>query len=149
MTSLIRWEPFREMRRMHDMLDRLMDEVFLGTREGDGYFEGLIPVDVYQTDDAIIVEAAIPGVDPKDIDVSISGDTLTIRGEVKEERERRKDTDYFLKERRYQRFYRSLTLPMIFDADKANAEYENGILRMTLPKAEEVKPKTITVKAKK
>jgi|Deesub1362A_J573_1020465.scaffolds.fasta_scaffold02819_7 HSP20 family protein len=148
MTSLIRWEPFREMRRMHEMLDRLMDEAFLGTREGDGFFEGLIPVDVYETDDAIVVEASMPGVDPKHIDISISGDTLTIRGEVKREHEV-KEADYFLRERRHQRFYRSLTLPTIFDADKANAEYENGILRLTLPKAEELKPKTITVKAKK
>jgi HSP20 family protein len=150
MAELTRWEPFREMRRLHDMVDRVMEDAILGRRQQEDVLEGVAPVDIYQTDDDIVVEAAMPGVKPDDIDISITGDTLTIRGKVSEEREEGGEgRQYHLRERRFGHFYRSLRLPSSLDADKAEAEFDNGVLKLRLPKAETAKPKTITVKAKK
>jgi len=149
MAELVRWEPFRELISLREAMDRLFEESFVRP------FGWLAPtaaetfaIDMYETENDIVVKAAIPGVKPEDIDVSISGDVLTIKGEVKEEREI-KEENYIRKERRYGTFCRSVTLPIQVDADKAKAEYENGILTLTLPKAEAVKPKVIKVKAKK
>jgi HSP20 family protein len=136
------------MRRLHDTLDRLMDESMQAESALD-VREGLAPMDVYQTDDELVVEALMPGVKPDNLDVSITGDTLSIRGEVRKEREVSDDAqrDYLVRERRYQRYSRTLRLPTLVQADKAEAEFDNGVLRLTLPKAEEVKPKTIKIKA--
>lgn len=149
MSYITRWEPFRGMRRLHDTLDRLMDESMQAESALD-VREGLAPMDVYQTDDELVVEALMPGVKPDNLDVSITGDTLSIRGEVRKEREVSDDAqrDYLVRERRYQRYSRTLRLPTLVQADKAEAEFDNGVLRLTLPKAEEVKPKTIKIKAK-
>ncbi len=152
MPALTRWEPFREMRRVHDMLDRAFEEGLLGNvNDGLTLYEGLAPVDVYQTDDAIVVEAALPGVKPDDIDISVTGDTLTIRGEVHAEKTNGNGDgrQYHVRERRYSRFARSITLPSMVDASKAEAEIEDGIVTLTIPKAEEAKPRQITVKVKK
>jgi HSP20 family protein len=149
MSYITRWEPFRGMRRLHDTLDRLMDESLQAESAMD-MREGFAPLDVYQTDDELVVEALMPGVKPDNLDVSITGDTLSIRGEVREEREVSDDSkrDYLVRERRYQRYSRTLRLPTLVQADKAEAEFDNGVLRLKLPKAEEVKPKTIKIKAK-
>ncbi|MGA9531412.1 MAG: Hsp20/alpha crystallin family protein [Anaerolineales bacterium] len=148
MPTLTRWEPFREMRRMHDMLDRVMDEGISGPMTDGNYFEGLAPIDVYQTDDDVVIEAAMPGVKPEDIDVSVTGDTLTLRGEVREEKEAKGERDYHVRERRYRRFARSLTLPSTVDSENAEATMNNGILTLRIPKAEAARPKQIEVKAK-
>lgn len=148
MPTLTRWEPFREMRRMHDMLDRVMDEGISGPMTDGNYFEGLAPIDVYQTDDDVVIEAAMPGVKPEDIDVSVTGDTLTLRGEVREEKEAKGERDYHVRERRYRRFARSLTLPSTVDSENAEATMSNGILTLRIPKAEAARPKQIEVKAK-
>jgi HSP20 family protein len=148
MTKLIRWEPFRDMRRMHDMLDRMMDRSFLDwPLYGREETEGFLPLDVYQTDENVIVKATVPGIKAEDIQISITGDTLTIRGEANEEKEE-EGAEYYLRERRSSKFARSITLPTSINADSAKAEFEDGVLLLTLPKIEEVKPKTITVKAK-
>jgi HSP20 family protein len=152
MPALVRWEPFREMRRMHDMLDRAFDEgLFNNSGEGLTLYEGLAPVDVYQTDDSIVVKASLPGVKPDDIDISVTGDTLTIRGEVHEETSNGNGDgrQYHVRERRWNRYARSITLPSMVDSSKAEAEIEDGIVTLTIPKAEEAKPRQINVKAKK
>jgi len=127
-------------------MDRLIDEFFSmpGTAQTAW---GLPMVDLYQTEDEIVVKATLPGLDPKDLDIQITGDNLTLRGEVKSE-EAKEGVKYHIREHRYQSFSRSLTLPSAVIADKANAEMKNGVLTLTLPKAEESKPKVITVKAK-
>jgi HSP20 family protein len=137
------------MRRLHDTLDRLMDDTFQSD-SGLSLHEGFAPIDVYQTEDEVVIEALMPGVKPDNLDVSLMGDTLSIRGEVRQEREVSDDADrdYLIRERRYQRYSRTLRLPTLIQAEKAEAEFENGVLRLTLPKAEEVKPKTIKIKAK-
>jgi HSP20 family protein len=145
MTRITRWEPFREARRMHDMLDRMMDRSLIDPWSVG--IEGAIPLDMYQTDDEIIVKASAPGMTPEDIDISITGETLTIHGEIKEE-QLEEGARYHIRERRVESFSRSVSLPTMVQAEKAKAEFENGILTLSLPKVEEVKPKTITVKAK-
>lgn len=149
MSYITRWEPMRGMRRLHDTLDRLMDDTFQSD-SGLSLHEGFAPIDVYQTEDEVVIEALMPGVKPDNLDVSLMGDTLSIRGEVRQEREVSDDADrdYLIRERRYQRYSRTLRLPTLIQAEKAEAEFENGVLRLTLPKAEEVKPKTIKIKAK-
>ena len=147
MTKITRWEPFREMRRMHDMLDQLMDRNLIdypGVME-DRY--SFLPLDVYQTDENIVVKASAPGINPDDLNISITGDSLTIQGGTVEEKED-KGTQYYLRERRASKFSRTITLPTMVKAEEATAEFEKGVLTLTLPKVEEVKPKMITVKVK-
>jgi HSP20 family protein len=131
-------------------LDRLMDESFPGMASLDARYHIGLPVDLFQTDDEVVVKAAMPGMKPEDINISISGELLDIEGEVKEEYEAGEDNGvkYHIRERRRGRFCRSLTLPVHVDADRASAEFEDGILTLTLPKVEEAKPKTITVETK-
>jgi HSP20 family protein len=135
------------MMSLRDAMDRLFEDSFV--RPWSIRSDGVVglPLDMYQTADDVVVKATLPGVKPEEVDISISGDTLTIKGEHKEEQEV-KEQDYFHKERRYGAFSRSVALPVQVKSDKAEAIFENGILTLTLPKAEEVKPKQIKVKAK-
>ena len=142
----MRWEPGREVMGMRDAMDRIFDEFFMRNPAGfEGY--GIVDIDMLQTDDEVIVKASIPGVSPDDINISVTGDTLTLRGEINED-QAHKGANYHIRERKFGAFARSILLPSQVLADKAKAEFENGVLKLTLPKAEEVKPKTITVKAK-
>lgn len=147
--SIIRWEPFSELMSLRQAMDRLMEDSFVRPstlfREmlGGEYF----PVDMYQTDNDVVVKASLPGVSPENVEISITGDTLTIKGEIKQEQETKRE-HYFRQERRYGSFSRSLTIPTMVQTDKAEAVFEHGVLTLTIPKAEEIKPKTIKVKAK-
>ena len=146
MSNLIRWEPVREMISLREAMDRLFDEAF--TQPFGARTSWSAPaIDMYQTDDEVVVKAAIPGLKADDVQISVTGDTLTLRGEYKDKGEA-SEKAYHIRERRYGIFERSLQLPMTVVADKAKAEFEDGILTISLPKAEEVRPKTITVKAK-
>ena len=146
--GLVRWEPIRDLVTLREAMDRLFTESFV--RPGVAFpslgMEGPA-VDMYQTKDDIIVKAAVPGVKPEDIDIAVTGDVLTITGELKEE-EKVEEGNYLRQERRYGQFMRELALPTQVNADKAKAEFEHGVLTLRLPKAEEVKPKSIKVKAK-
>lgn len=146
MSSMIRWEPFREFLSLRDAMDRMMEESF-GRALGPSAMLASPAIDMYQTNDEVVVKATLPGVKPGDINISIAGDSMTIRGEAQEEKTEEGAT-YHVRERRYGAFSRTLPLPVRVVADRAKAEFENGVLTHTLPKAEEVKPKTITVKAK-
>ena len=149
MANLIRWDPFREVSSMREVMDRLMDDGY--TRPLGAALWDVSPVptmDLYQTEDAVVVKMGLPGVKPEDIQISVANGVLTIRGEVKEERDEKEKT-YHLRERRFGSFSRSISLPSNVSADKSDAEFENGILTLALPKAEEAKAKTIVVKAKK
>jgi len=146
MASIVRWDPFREMMSLRDVMDRLVDDAFVRPTSGLGMLHSPA-VDMIENEDEVVVKASLPGVRSDDINISVTGDALTIRGEMKSERDEEKD-NYIFRERRSGSFSRSLALPTAVVADKAKAEFENGILTLSLPKAEEVKPKTITVKAK-
>ena len=146
MSNLIRWEPMREMVTLREAMERLFDDAFtrpLGLTDG---WRGQA-IDLYQTDDEVVVKAALPGVKADQVQINVTGDLLTIKGETKEESET-KDKNYHIREQRWGAFERSVVLPTAVVSDKAKAEFEDGVLTVTLPKAEEVKPKTITVKAK-
>ena len=146
MSNLTRWEPAREMMTLREAMDRLFDDAF--TRPfsmRDGWSAPAI--DMYQTDDEIVVKASLPGIKADEVQINITGDVLTLKGEVKHEEES-KDKAWHIREQRWGSFQRSVALPTNVVADKAKAEFENGILTITLPKAEEVKPKTITINTK-
>jgi HSP20 family protein len=145
MSNLIRWEPMREMMTLREAMDRLFDDAF--TRPISLNNWGMPAVDMYQTDENVVVKAALPGFKSEDVQISVTGDVLTIKGEFHENGDM-KNAAYNLKEQRYGAFERSLALPSLVQADKAKAEFENGILSITLPKAEQLRPKTITVKTK-
>ncbi len=145
MSTLIRWEPAREMVTLREAMDRLFDDAFTRPLGMAGFQSPAI--DMYQTEDEVVVKASLPGMKADDVQISITGETLSIKGEFKEKTET-KEKAYHLREQRYGSFERTLGLPTEVISDKAKAEFEDGILTITLPKAEEVKPKTITVKAK-
>ena len=148
MSNLIRWEPAREMMTLREAMDRLFDDAFtrpLSLR--DGWSASAPAIDMYQTNDEIIVKAAVPGMKADDVQINVTGELLTIKGEMKEQEEK-KEKAWHIREQRWGSFERSVALPTVVVADKAKAEFENGILTVTLPKAEEVEPKTITVKGK-
>jgi len=130
-------------------MDRLFEDSFVRPWRfwPDQLGRGELPIDMYQTANEVVVKAALPGLKPEEVDISISGDTLTIKGEHKEEQEVKQE-DYFYKERRYGSFSRSVTIPVQVKSDKAEAVFENGVLTLTLPKAEEIKPKQIKIKPK-
>jgi len=150
--TIVRWDPFREMISLRDAMDRLFEESFVRPWD-DRWLRfstnggGSLAVDMYETDKDIVVKAALPGIKPEDIDITVTEDVLTIKGETKAEEEVEQE-NYHLRERRYGAFQRSVRLPTDVKADKAEAVFENGVLTLTLPKAEEVLPKTIKVKAK-
>jgi len=147
--NLVRWEPWSDLVSLRDAMDRLFEESVVRPRAGWLAPLGAesLAVDMYETDEEVVVKTVVPGVKSEDIDVSITGDVLTIKGEAKAE-EKVEKANYIRQECRYGAFSRSLTLPSTVVADKAAAEFENGVLTLTLPKAEEVKPKTIKIKAK-
>lgn len=148
MASIIRWEPFNELVSLRDAMDRLFEESIVRPRGWLAPFAEALAVDVYQTKDDVVVTAAVPGIKPEDLDISVVGDTVTIKGEFKRE-EKVEDENYVRQERRYGSFCRSIPMPAPVNADKATAEFENGVLKLTLPKVEEAKAKSIKVKPKK
>lgn len=143
--NIVRWRPFTEMMSLREAIDRVFDDSFIGLRPlmwpiGDG-----VPaVDMIETDNDLVVKATLPGVKAEDIDVSVVENTLTIRGETKTEQEA-KDGDYIRREQHYGTFCRQLVLPVPVQVDKSDAKLENGVLVLTMPKAEEVKPKQIKI----
>ena len=148
-SNLSRWEPFRDMVTLREAMDRLFEESFVQPRdENQAPTEGRsLAVDVFEKEDALIVKALVPGVESEDLDITITGDVLNIKGEVKEEEET-KEEHLHRREIRYGAFCRSLRLPIDVDVNKADATFKNGILTLTLPKPEEKKKKSVTVKVK-
>ena len=148
MSSMIRWEPFRDLLSLPDRMDRLFGE-FTGrgwpTEEGLPTWIWNPPVDVYETTNSIVLKADVPDVNKEDVNISVEGNVLTLRGERKRETEV-KEKDFYRTERRYGAFSRSFTLPGSVDADKIEADFSGGVLKVTLPKREESKPKQIKVK---
>ncbi len=146
MSNLTRWEPMREIMTLREAMDRLFDDAF--TRPLSLSAVSAMPaIDLYQTNDEVIVKAALPGLKADEVQISVTGDVLTLRGEFKQEEEK-KEATWHIRERRFGSFERSVMLPTDVQTDKARADFENGVLTVTLPKAEAVKPRTISIKAK-
>ncbi len=143
---LLPWDPFKEITELRKKLDQFF-EIRPRARRGfvSSLSEEFYPaVDIYDKKDAIVLKAEIPGVDKKDISISISEDEITIQGEVKREEEV-KEHDYYRCERAYGSFSRTIPLPTTIDKEKAKATYKDGVLVVTLPKSEAAKPKELKV----
>jgi len=136
----------REMLTLREAMNQLFDDSF--TRPlGTNTVSAVPAIDMYQDDDQVVVKAALPGLKPDEVQISITADVLTLRGEFKQINEP-KDVTYHIREYRYGSFERILRLPTEVQSDKAKADFENGILTINLPKAEAVKPRTISIKVK-
>jgi HSP20 family protein len=151
MADLIRRDPFRDMMSLRDAMDRLFEESFVRPFGGWPLLSGgpqSLALDMYETDESLVVEASLPGISPDEVDISVVGNTLTIKGEHEEKKEEKEEGKYHFRERRYGAFQRTVALPTDVSADKADASFQNGVLKLTLPKVEEAKPKRIEVKVK-
>ena len=148
MLGLIPWRERRELDTFRKEIDRLFERFLSWSPfEGEVAEVSWFPsVDVSETGKEVIVQAELPGMDPKEIDVSISGDVLTIKGEKKREEEH-KDENYHRIERSYGAFARTIQLPTEVDADKAKAVYKDGVLKLTLPKTKQEATKKIEIKS--
>ncbi len=144
--TLIRWDPFAEVLGLRRTVDRVSNG-FPTPRLWQGGIEVVFPIDLSETDEAVVVRAVLPGIRPDDVDISISGRVLTVKGEAKFD-EKTEQESYYRHEIRYGNFYRTIPLPTKVDPEHADAEFENGVLTVTLPKAADVRPKTIKVKSK-
>jgi HSP20 family protein len=144
MANLTRWDPFREMEMMSNLLDRVWENTQLTRPRLMSSSAWGLPLDVIEHDDSFLVKASIPGVQPEDIEITFNDQTLTIRGEAKSEVDK-DDARYHLQERRFGKFARSITLPTRINADQIEANYHAGVLVLTLPKAEEAKSRRIEV----
>lgn len=142
--AITRWEPFQDMVSLRDAMDRLFQESFIQPTTRFLTKESAMPLDIHETGNEVVVTASLPGIKPEDVEITITGDLLTIKGEVKAD-QTVKQEDYILQERRYGAFCRSVTIAMPVVADKAEAKFEHGVLTLTLSKVEEVKPKQIKV----
>src|SRR5213595_4199095 len=149
MTVLTRWDPFREFSTMQDRMNR-MNRLFRESYSPEGPEEALTttsfapPVDIYEDEHNVALKLEVPGIDEKDIDVRIEGNTLTVHGERKIEKEE-KEENYRRIERQYGSFTRSFTLPSTVDPNNVQANYEKGVLKIKLAKKAEAKPKQIKV----
>jgi HSP20 family protein len=147
--AIVRWEPFRDLVSIQDRMNRIFDDAFRGTRTGgeDDWALGgtwAPAVDIFEQDGSIVLKAELPGVDPKDVDVRVENNVLTLRGERKFESEVKRE-QYHRVERAYGSFSRSFTLPNVVDTEHIKAEYKDGVLRVNLPQKEEAKPKQISI----
>jgi HSP20 family protein len=148
MTRIVRWEPWRDMVSFRDAMDRMFEERFIRPPVPFGpWAETTMAVDMYETAESVVVKTPIPGVKPEEIEVSVTGDTLTIKAEIKGEEDVEQE-NYLRRERRYGSCCRSVTLPGGLETEQAEADYSDGVLTLIFPKAEEIKPKTIEVKTK-
>jgi HSP20 family protein len=147
MANLTRFDPFSEMVTLRQAMDRLFEDSFvspLTLRSYNGDAPGPA-LDVHETGDEIVISAALPGLKPEDVDITITGQTLSIRGEFKADEKVQRE-QYLYRERRYGTFHRQLQLPVRVQGDATTATFEDGVLTLTIPKAEEVKPRQIQVK---
>ncbi|MGD0697498.1 MAG: Hsp20/alpha crystallin family protein [Terriglobia bacterium] len=147
--AIVRWEPFRDLVATQDRFNRLFNEALSPLFEGSaaGTQNWAPAVDIYENDQNVVLKAELAGVDPKDVEVRVEDGTLYLKGERKYEKEV-KEENYHRIERSYGSFMRSFPLPNSVDADKAAADYKNGVLTLTLPKREESKPKAIKIVSK-
>jgi len=145
--ELTTWKPFRELDRMRGEMDRLWDTFIEGRPRwrGEERGERFPSIDVSETKNDVVVKAELPGIDPKDIDLSLSDGHLIIKGEKRQEKEE-KDEDYHFIGRSYGSFIRSVHLPKEVKHDKVSASYKDGVLKIVLPKSESAKMKEIKIK---
>ena len=137
-----RWNPVRDIITLREAMDQVFNDSYLRNRDYRQAQAWQLPIDAYATEDAIVLTADVPGLKPEELNVTLEGDTLTIRGELKA---RAEDRNYLLRERTTGPFERVLTINTPIDTNKVTAEFSDGVLTLALPKAEAVKPKQIKV----
>jgi len=146
--AIMRWEPFRDLLSLQERMNRLFEESARGASRGheeDWVMGAWAPaVDIYEKGTDVVLKAELPGLDPKDVDIRIENNVLTLKGERKTDNEVKRES-YHRVERSYGTFTRSFTLPSTVDTTNVKADYKDGVLRITLPKREEAKPKQIQV----
>ncbi len=144
--AIIRWDPFRDLITLREKMNRLFEEAFTSRgEEKDLVSSTWTPsVDIYETEQSLVLSAEVPGLKEDDIEIKIEDNTLTIKGERKFEKET-KEENYHRIERAYGSFYRSFTLPNYINQDKIEAEHENGVLKITMPKKAEMKPRQVKI----
>src|SRR5438105_13823734 len=144
MRTLARWEPFRGATSLQDQVNRLLNDVFERQGEESSLTAWAPAVDIYETEHELVVKADLPEIDPKDLDIRVENNILTIRGERKFEKKVNEE-NYLRVERSYGSFARSFTLANTVNTEAIKAEYQNGVLTLRIPKREEAKPKQIKV----
>jgi HSP20 family protein len=150
MSSIMRWDPFEEAGTLRRAVDRLFDDVLLGGRAPRTATNGLPAaawepaVEMYETGDEVVVRAEMPSVDPSNVEVTVTGDTISIKGSVRRE-EDKKDRSYYRRELRYGSYVRTLPLPVEVKGGDAKATYKDGVLEVKIPKSERAKPATVKV----
>lgn len=145
MTVLTRWEPFREFATLQDRINRVFRDSYPGAQDESLTTSSFAPaVDVYEDEHKVTLKIEVPGIDEKDIDVRVENNTLTVHGERKIEKEE-KEENYRRVERQYGSFTRTFTLPQTVDTENVAANYDKGVLKISLPKKAEAKPKQIKV----
>jgi HSP20 family protein len=143
MADLIRWDPYRDLLTMRELMDHVFDRSLPNVTSGA--WDMNLALDVIENSDEFVVKASIPGINPDDLEITYNDRTLTVKGELKEDKEISEE-HYHLRERRFGTFSRSINLPTNIDADHIAANYEAGVLELHLPKTEEAKPRRIQVK---
>lgn len=144
MTNLTRWDPFNDMLSLREAMNQLFEESFVSptvARNGQGFVPAL---DLSETEDSFLVEMAVPGLKPEDLEITVENNVLSIKGNLRQEAEDRK-RNYHRIERRFGSFQRTISLPSTVKADAIHASLTNGVLHLEIPKAEEVKPRRINV----
>jgi len=156
MASVVRWTPYREMVSLDKAFDRLFAESFVrsyrsGSNGSSSVVMARLPIDMYETDEQVILKALLPGVNPDDVEITINNDELVIKAELSSDAslDEAKDWSWYRHELYHGPVGRRITLPTMVEADKAEATFRNGELTLALPKAEEVKPRSIKVKLAK
>jgi HSP20 family protein len=142
--STIRWEPYRDLVSLQERMNRLFNDSLSRWSGEETYGSWTPPVDIFEKNESLVILAELPGLRREDIDISVEGGTLTLRGERRRDNEV-KEESYYRVERRYGVFARSFSLPTSVDAEKIQATYSGGLLRIELPKAEEARPKRVEI----
>jgi HSP20 family protein len=148
MSTIVRWDPFREMATLQDRINRVVGDMWgRAHRPDEDYISGswMPAVDVRETKDALEISAELPGIEPKEVEVSVENGVLTLKGSRQFEKATEGEA-YHRVERAYGSFERSFSLPTNVDPEKVHAVYRHGVLHLTLPKREEAKPKSISIK---
>ncbi|MFP3981594.1 MAG: Hsp20/alpha crystallin family protein [Desulfobacterales bacterium] len=145
--AITRWNPWTTLPTLQDRINRVFDDMFPTTegREDMGLFEWRPMVDTYEKDDHIVIKAELPGVKKDDISIDVNNNVLSIKGERKDE-EKVDEENYYRQERFYGKFQRAFTLPDNVDTDNIEANYNEGVLEVKVPKTEESKTRKIEVK---
>ena len=147
--TITRWSPMTDLVSLREAMDRLFEDSFIKPSAWTGLAAGqvAVPVDLWETNDAYHLRADLPGIAPEDLDINVTSDTVSLAGEAKTQQDVSND-GWLRQERRIGKFQRAFTLPVQIDPDKVQATFTRGVLDLVLPKADQVKPRTIKVTAK-